>query len=85
MAFMRGFFLNEVRKIRVLKTLSWRIIATCTTMFLAYIVTGQLEFVASIGLGDVVLKMIFYYMHEKAWSNRIRSIPDLYSPQIASD
>jgi len=68
----------------VLKTLSWRVIATCTTMFLAYAVTGQLEFVASIGIGDVILKMIFYYMHEKAWSNTIRSIPDLNSPQISS-
>ena len=77
--------MNEVRKIRVLKTLSWRIIATCTTMFLAYIVTGQLEFVVSIGIGDVVLKMIFYYMHEKAWNSTIRSIPNLYSPQIDSD
>jgi len=54
-------------------------------MFLVYAVTGQLEFVASIGIGDVILKMIFYYMHEKAWSNTIRSIPDLYSPQISSD
>jgi len=62
---MRSFFLNEVRKIRVLKTLSWRIIATYTTMFLAYIVTGQLEFVASIGIGDVVLKMMFYYIMKK--------------------
>ena len=76
--------MNEVRKILVLKTLSWRVIATCTTMFLAYAVTGQLEFVASIGIGDVILKIIFYYMHEKAWNNTIRSIPNLYSPQIDS-
>ena len=77
--------MNEVRKIWVLKTLSWRVIATCTTMFLAYAVTGQLEFVAGIGIGDVILKMIFYYMHEKAWNRTIRSIPNLYSPQIDSD
>jgi uncharacterized membrane protein len=77
--------MNEVRKILVLKTLSWRVIATCTTMFLAYAVTGQLEFVASIGIGDVILKIIFYYMHEKAWNSTIRSIPNLYSPQIDLD
>ena len=77
--------MNEVRKIWVLKTLSWRVIATCTTMFLAYAVTGQLEFVASIGIGDVILKMIFYYMHEKAWNSTTRSIPNLHSPQIDSD
>jgi len=77
--------MNEVRKIWVLKSLSWRVIATCTTMFLAYAVMGQLKFVASIGIGDVILKMIFYYMHEKAWNSTIRSIPNLYSPQIDSD
>ena len=77
--------MNEVRKILVLKTLSWRVIATCTTMFLAYAVTGQLEFVASIGIGDVILKMIFYYMHEKAWNSTTRSISKLYSPQIDSN
>jgi uncharacterized membrane protein len=77
--------MNEVRKILVLKTLSWRVIATCTTMFLAYAVTGQLEFVASIGIGDVILKIMFYYMHEKAWNSTIRSIPNLYSPQIDLD
>jgi uncharacterized membrane protein len=43
-------------------------------MFLAYAVTGQLEFVASIGIGDVILKMIFYYLHEKAWNSTTRSI-----------
>jgi uncharacterized membrane protein len=54
-------------------------------MFLAYAVTGQLEFVASIGIGDVILKMIFYYLHEKAWNSTTRSISKLYSPEIDSD
>jgi len=54
-------------------------------MFLAYIFTGRLEFVASIGIGDVILKMIFYYLHEKAWNSTTRSIPNLYSPKINSD
>jgi uncharacterized membrane protein len=44
-------------------------------MFLAYAVTGRLDFVASIGVGDVILKMIFYYMHEKAWNSSSARFP----------
>ena len=57
--------MNEARKIRIMKMLSWRVIATCTTMCLVYTVTGQEEIVTSIGIEDVILKMILYYMHEK--------------------
>jgi adenylylsulfate kinase len=54
----------------VLKSISWRIIATSTTMFLVYIFTGQLVFTLGIGFFDVVLKILFYILHERVW-NRI--------------
>ncbi len=60
----------EEHKRSALKTISWRIIATSTTMFLVYIFTGQLELTAGVGIGDVVLKMVFYFLHERVW-NRI--------------
>lgn len=43
-------------------------IATSTTMFLVYLLTGQLETTAGVGLFDVVLKMIFYFAHERVWN-----------------
>jgi len=60
----------EEHKRSALKTISWRIIATSTTMFLVYIFTGQLELTVGVGIGDVVLKMTFYFLHERVW-NRI--------------
>jgi len=39
-------------------------------MFLVYIFTGRLEITAGVGIGDFVLKMLFYFLHERAW-NRI--------------
>lgn len=51
----------------VVKGLTWRVIATGTTMSLVYIGTGDLTLMAHIGMADIVIKLIFYYGHERAW------------------
>lgn len=51
----------------VVKGLTWRVIATCTTMSLVYIGTGDLTLMAHVGIADVVIKLFFYYGHERAW------------------
>ncbi|MFT7644925.1 MAG: adenylylsulfate kinase [Candidatus Paceibacteria bacterium] len=51
----------------VIKGLTWRAIATSTTMSLVYIATGDIELMAHVGMADVVIKLIFYYGHERAW------------------
>ncbi len=61
---------NAVREARwrsVAKALTWRVIATSTTMGLAYIATRDLKIVGAIGAADVVIKLFFYYVHERAW------------------
>ena len=50
-----------------LKALSWRAVATATTMALVYALTGQLELMVGVGLLDLTLKLIFYFLHERAW------------------
>ncbi|UCG44648.1 MAG: CBS domain-containing protein [Candidatus Bathyarchaeota archaeon] len=54
----------------VLKAISWRIVASSITMSLVYILTGQLELTAGVGIGEVILKIVFYFLHERGW-NRI--------------
>ena len=49
------------------KGISWRFIATMTTMGIVFVLTGDLEIVAAAGTIDVVLKLLFYYGHERAW------------------
>ncbi len=49
------------------KTLTWRFIATATTIFVAFIFTGSLVISLEIGSVEVILKTIFYYLHEKTW------------------
>lgn len=51
----------------ITKALTWRVIATCTTMTLVYVGTGDLELMAHIGIADVVIKLFFYFIHERAW------------------
>jgi uncharacterized membrane protein len=46
-----------------LKALSWRAIATTTTMSLVYALTGQIELMVGVGLLDLILKLIFYFLH----------------------
>ena len=52
----------------ILKTISWRILATLTTFTLVYIFVGRLEVAAIVGGFEVVAKMILYYAHERGWN-----------------
>jgi len=49
------------------KALTWRFIATATTMSLVYIGTGDVELMAQIDVADVIIKLLFYFIHERAW------------------
>jgi predicted transcriptional regulator len=60
--------MHEETKRSGLKAISWRIIATSTGMLLVYYFTGQWETMAEFGIGDVVLKLLFYFLHERAWN-----------------
>ncbi len=50
------------------KSVSWRILATCDTILISYLITGSIAIAASIGSIEVLTKMILYYFHERAWN-----------------
>jgi len=56
------------KKRSLVKTLTWRAIATTDTIIIARIITGSW----SIGFGiagiEVLTKMVLYYLHERGWS-----------------
>ncbi len=60
---------KEYRSRSIVKALTWRAIATSTTMMLAYIATGDLKIAGAIGVADVIIKLGFYYVHERAWGH----------------
>jgi adenylylsulfate kinase len=53
-----------------LKALTWRLVATITTVSIVYTMTGQLELTAAVGFYDVVLKLKLFFLHERVW-NRV--------------
>lgn len=51
----------------IVKTISWRFLATVTTMVLVYIFIGDLTIAISVGGIEVILKMLVYFLHERIW------------------
>jgi uncharacterized membrane protein len=51
----------------VLKALSWRIVATTTTILIAFAFTRQVDTALKIGLFEFLLKILVYYLHERLW------------------
>lgn len=62
--------MTESHKRSIVKAITWRFLATLTTMILVFIFTGSLALAGSIGIFDVIIKLMVYYSHERAW-NRI--------------
>ena len=54
----------------VIKAISWRIIATFTTMTIVFLFTKKLILSLGVGVAEVLTKVTFYYLHERIW-NRI--------------
>jgi len=52
----------------VWKSISWRVLASCDTVLISYLITGSIAIAASIGSIEVLTKMILYYFHERAWN-----------------
>jgi adenylylsulfate kinase len=49
------------------KSITWRIIATLTTVILVYIFFRRLELAVAVGGIEVLLKLLFNFLHERAW------------------
>ena len=54
----------------VLKSISFRIIATVTTITLVYLLTDKWSVAMGIGILEFTSKLALYYIHERVW-NRI--------------
>jgi uncharacterized membrane protein len=54
----------------LVKGISWRIVGTIDTFFLAYIFFGDIRIAAPIAATEVFTKIFLYYLHERIW-NRV--------------
>lgn len=51
----------------IAKGISWRIIATTTTIVIVYVFFGRLDLAIAAGLIETVLKVALYWAHERVW------------------
>ena len=52
----------------IAKSLSWRLLATATTVTIAYFITGKMDLAQKIGAIEFVSKFIIYFFHERLWN-----------------
>ena len=57
----------ETHKRTLAKTITFRIIATITTVILVLTFTGDYALAGIIGVLDVISKLVIYYLHERVW------------------
>ena len=62
----------------LLKAVSWRIIATVTTIIIAWFVFGDIKPALTIGGIEFVTKFAVYYFHERLW----QTIPHGSFPRV---
>jgi len=58
---------NRNRKRHLSKTISWRMIGTLDTLFLSWVFTGSPLTGVKIITGELITKMLLYYLHERVW------------------
>ena len=59
--------LLESRTRSLVKGLTWRVVATLTTITIAWFITGEVKVAVQIGVIEVFAKIAIYYLHERAW------------------
>lgn len=62
---------SEKLKRSLAKTVSWRVIGTLDTVLISWLITGAFTLAISIGIVELITKMILYFFHERAW-NKIK-------------
>lgn len=60
---MTNYSLNR----HILKTISYRILGTSTTVIIAYSLGASIQISSLLGVGELFVKPIIYFLHERVW------------------
>ena len=58
----------DTKRKSVIKTFSWRFLATTTTFIISWIITGSVMIGAGIATIEFWAKLVLYYAHERVWT-----------------
>lgn len=59
---------NEAHLRSILKAVSYRVCAAVATTIIVFAFTRKLALSIGVGLVEAVVKIVFYYIHERVWS-----------------
>lgn len=59
---------GETKRRSVVKSLTWRVLATLDTIIISYFLTGSIGVAVSIGVIETVMKTGVYFLHERVWN-----------------
>lgn len=52
----------------IVKAISWRMVGTIDTIVISFFITGEIKMALSIGMVEVITKMVLYFFHERVWN-----------------
>jgi len=50
------------------KSITWRVVATLTTILLVFLFTRNIVVSTSVGTLEFLVKAVIYYLHERVWN-----------------
>jgi uncharacterized membrane protein len=56
----------------ILKTISYRFLGTITTVTVAYSLGAPIEIASMLGVGELLIKPVIYFVHERIWYKFVR-------------
>jgi uncharacterized membrane protein len=59
-------------KRHLVKSVTWRIVASVTTVLMALFFGLPMAAVSSLFLADLVIKFVMYYLHERVWYTHVK-------------
>lgn len=59
-------------KRHIVKSISYRFIGTITTIILTITAGLEIKWAAIVGLGELIIKPIIYFLHERFWYKFIK-------------
>ncbi|OGY89331.1 MAG: hypothetical protein A2927_00775 [Candidatus Komeilibacteria bacterium RIFCSPLOWO2_01_FULL_45_10] len=52
----------------IIKAVGWRLLASLTTFLIVYFATGELVLSTSVGVLELLIKIILYFFYERIWN-----------------
>ncbi len=67
--------MRERHQRSIVKSVTWRVLASLTTMTIVYLFTRKLQLSLVVGSVEGAWKMVLYYLHERLWTRITWGVP----------